>query len=110
MDASNHGSTGENLAGHPDRQFVRYILQGPGLGFQHSSSKLQQAGSNMSIKHPKVVSDYIAEELAAGRLVELSAETAGLKIHCSLIGIIPKKNKLGRWHLIVDFSLPKMLV
>lgn len=102
----------KQLAGHPDRQFVRYILQGLDqgfrIGFQHSSSRLQQAGSNMWIKDPKVVSDYIAEELAVGRLVELSADEAiGLKIHCSPIGIIPKKNKPGRWRLIVDLSSPE---
>ena len=50
----------------------------------------------MPIKNPEMVSDYIAEELSAGRLVELSAEEAtNLNIHCSLIGIIPKKNKPG---------------
>ena len=28
-------------------------------------------------------------------------------IHCSPIGIIPKKNKLGKWRLIVDLSSPE---
>ena len=102
----------EALTGHPDQQFVRYILQGWDhgfrIGFQHSSSRLQQAGSNMPIKNPEVVSDYIAKELSAGRLVELSAEeAASLNIHCSPIGIIPKKNKPGRWRLIVDLSSPE---
>ena len=62
----------------------------------------------MSIEEPEVVSEYIAEELAAGRLTELSADQAtSLKIHCSPIGIIPKKDKLGKWRLIVDLSSPK---
>ena len=74
------------LIEHPDRQFLGYTVRGWDQGFhirfQHSSSKLQQAGSNMSIKDPKVVSDYIAEELSVGRLVELSADEAtSLKIH-----------------------------
>lgn len=43
----------------------------------------------MSIKNPEVVSDYIAEELSAGRLIKLSAdEAASLNIHCSPIGIV----------------------
>ena len=86
------------LAGHPDRQFVSYVLQGWNqgfrIGFQHSSSSLRQAVSNIPINNPEVVPSYIAEELAAGRLIKLSADKAtSLNIHCSPIGIIPKKNK-----------------
>ena len=102
----------EALAGHPDRQFVSYVLQGWNqgfrIGFQHSSSSLRQAASNMPINNPEVVSGYIAEELSAGRLIKLSADEAtSLNIHCSPIGIIPKKNKPGKWRLIVDLSSPE---
>ena len=57
-----------------------------------------------------MVSDYIVEELSAGRLVDLelsSEEATRLNIHCSPIGIIPKKNKPGKWRLIVDLSSPE---
>ena len=38
-------------------------------------------------------------------MVELTEEeVADLKVHCSPIGIIPKKNK---WRLIVDLSFPE---
>lgn len=48
------------------------------------------------------------EELQAGRLVELTeTEAKALDVHCSPIGIIPKKNKSGRWRLIVDLSAPE---
>ena len=61
----------------------------------------------MPIKDPEVVSDYIAEEQSVGRLVELSSDEAiSLKIHCSPIGIIPKKDT-REWHLIVNLSLPE---
>ena len=61
----------------------------------------------MSIDNPQVVSDYIAEELTTNRLIEFSVEEAeSLGIHCSPIGIIPKKNKPGKWRLIVDLSSP----
>lgn len=51
-----------------------------------------------------MVTDYLVEELAENRLVELSAEEAdSLGI---LIGISPKKNKPGKWRLIMDLSSP----
>jgi hypothetical protein len=62
--------------------------------------------SNMRIGEPSVVSDYIRDELSAGRLVELAEEEAAeWNVHCSPIGIIPK-NKPGKWRLIVDLSAP----
>lgn len=52
---------------------------------------------------PEVVSKY----MAANRLVCLSEEQAAqLMIHCSPFGVIPKKNKLNIWRLIVDLSSP----
>ena len=46
-----------------------------------------QAGDNMKIAQPQVVSDYIGEELQAGRLVELTeAEAAALNVHCRQVG------------------------
>lgn len=33
-------------------------------------------------------------------------EASALNIHCSPMGIIPKKNKPGKWRSIVDFSSP----
>ena len=62
----------------------------------------------MRIGEPSVVSDYIRDELSAGRLVELAEEeeAAEWNVHCSPIGIFPKKNKPGKWRLIVDLSSP----
>ena len=65
----------------------------------------------MAVSNPQVISDYIAEELAADRLIELIIEEAkNLGIHCSPIGIIPKKNKPGKWRLMWTFPLQQMLV
>ena len=52
-----------------------------------------------------MVSDYIRDELSTGRLVELAEEeeAAEWNVHCSPI---PKKNKPGKWRLIVDLSSP----
>ena len=100
------------LASHPDQQFAGLILEGLSsgfrVGFQHHSSQLRQANSNMRITQPQVVSDYIKDELQAGRLVELTkTEAEAWNVHCSPIGIIPKKNKPGKWRLIVDLSAPE---
>ena len=58
--------------------------------------------------HPEVVSDYIAAELALGRIAELGPlETAkDLGIHTSPFGVIPKKHKPDKWRLILDLSSP----
>ena len=100
------------LANHPDQKFAGFILEGLSagfrVGFQHGSSLLRQASRNMRITEPQVVSDYIRDELQAGRLVELTeTEAEAWGVHCSPIGIIPKKNKPGKWRLIVDLSAPE---
>jgi hypothetical protein len=54
------------------------------------------------------VSEYLANELKLNRVVKLTdIETKQMNIHCSPFGLIPKKNKPGRWRLIVDLSAPE---
>ena len=61
----------------------------------------------MRISEPQVDSDYIGE-LQVGRLVQISEmEGAAWNVPCSPIGIIPKKNKPGKWRLIVNLSSPE---
>ena len=58
--------------------------------------------------HSGVVSEYLAKELHLNRLVRFPRSKAeALGIHCSPIGVIPKKNKPGKWRLIVDLSSPE---
>ena len=59
--------------------------------------------------HPEVVSEYIATELALGRIAEVGlAETAKKSgIHTSPFGVIPKKHKSNKWRLILDLSSPQ---
>ena len=56
--------------------------------------------------NPQVVDNYLAEELAAGKLLSLHL---GVKPHTSPIGLIPKAHQPGRFHLIVDLSVPEGL-
>lgn len=102
----------KGLANHPDQRFAKYVLQGLSegfrVGFQYQTNQLQQSHRNMLITQPTVVGEYILNELEANRLAVLSPEEAiAAAIHCSPIGIIPKKNKPGKWRLIVDLSTPE---
>ena len=59
--------------------------------------------------HPDVVSDYIATELALGRIADAGPGEAAkeLGIHSSPFGVIPKRQKPGKWRLILDLSSPE---
>ena len=103
--------------GHEDQTFVKYILQGiaegfrVGFNYQQHTASLQSCRRNMvsAAQAPQVVSDYLTEEVALNRVMELPLEEAAGKIgvHCSPFGVIPKKNKPGKWRLIVDLSSPE---
>lgn len=100
------------LASHLSSQsFMGYISRGLTHGFQtgyqHGDSKLQQSHNIMPISNAPAVTEYNRTEVETGRLVEVPQEEATkLKVHCSPIGIIAKQSKPGKWHLIVDLSLP----
>ena len=86
----------QSLSEHPDQQFAHYILKGLGegfrIGFQYKHAHLKQCSSNLVIKDPLVVSEYLDTELCLNYLVKLSdKEAEEIGIHCSPIGIIPKK-------------------
>ena len=59
--------------------------------------------------HPEVVSEYIATELALGRIAEVGLVETVKKsgIHTSPFGVIPKKHKSNKWSLILDLSSPQ---
>ena len=100
------------LAGHPDKNFASFVLKGLEegfrIGFNHREAKLQSCNRNMPCEVPEVVTDYLLQELRLGRLIRLSEAEANLSgIHCSPIGVIPKKHKPGKWRLIVDLSSPE---
>ena len=56
-------------------------------------------------QYPSVVDEYLSAKLAQGRIVEFSEEVKN--IHFSPFGVTPKKNKPGKWRLIVDLSAPE---
>lgn len=99
------------LAQHPDQRFAQYILHGLEhgfrIGFQHGKAPLQQAGYNLQCPEPSIVSEYLSNELKLNRVIKLTkTEARQMKIHISPFGLIPKKNKPGKWRLIIDLSAP----
>ena len=103
----------ELLQEHPDKKFAGYILRGIGngfrIGFDPGQCVLKDRPSNMlsAEERPEIVTEYLREELALGRLVELNAYTArSIGMHTSPFGVIPKKGKPNKWRLILDLSSP----
>ena len=105
---------GQELAEHPDRWFVNYILTGIEHGFRigfGGRSEVLHCGTRNMVsaeEHSQVVDEYIATEMALHCLVRI--DTLGVqradRVHCSPFGVIPKKGKPNRWRLIVNLSAP----
>ena len=97
----------QELASHPDRYYVAYLLEGIAKGFRIGFNRrcsLYSCSNNMPIKDPAVVSEYLQREVQLGRMHR--HEVKSPKIHLSPLGAIPKKHKPGKWRLIVDLSSP----
>ena len=100
------------LSPHPDRRYVRYLVDGIRNGFHigcgADRSQLRSAKRNMlsAENHPSVIERYLREELSHGRLMEIQPPLAE-RVHISKFGVIPKKHQAGKWRLIVDLSSPE---
>ena len=81
----------------------RGCLQGFRIGFDRSCRLRPARGNFQSVtNNPSVVSRYIAEEVAAGRLEVSHSPTT----RTNPIGLIPKPHRPGEFRLIVDLSAP----
>ena len=99
------------LQSHPDQQRVVYVLegirQGFKLGFNHTPY-LRSAKRNKKSAddHPEVIDEYLANEIALGRVAGPFSHAPIPNLHISSFGVIPKNNQPGKWRLIVDLSSP----
>ena len=99
---------------NPDREFTAYLLQGLRegfrIGFDYSRvTLLRPAKANMvsAGEHPTVVTQYLLDECANGRVIgPLEREAAEQVRQISRFGVIPKGHTPGKWRLIVDLSAP----
>ena len=98
------------LSDHPDREFSKFILEGIANGFLigfNRSQQLQPAATNLQRTKPQIVTEYLDREVALNRMWRCPTGYLPKGIHISPIGLIPKKNKPGKWRMIVDLSAPR---
>jgi len=100
-----------DLAGHPDQWAVTYVLEGLQHGFRlgfHPVRRLKPAKKNKpsAFQNPKVIDDYLAIEVARGRVAGPFPSPPLPNLQVSSFGVIPKKGQPGKWRLIVDLSSP----
>ena len=100
------------LRNHPDKQFVDYIVNGLVQGFHIGVDPIHRCTlckDNMrsAYEHPQPVEDYLATELAAGRIAGPFDPHELQEVIVSRFGVIPKTNQAGKWRLILDLSSPK---
>ncbi len=101
-----------HLLGHPDRCQVNYVLsgfrQGFRIGFQPNVKKLKSASSNCpsAFEQSNIIDEYLTTEIQAGRVLGPLPTPPLSYLHVSRFGVIPKKNKINAWRLILDLSYP----
>ena len=91
--------------------YVGYILLGIADGFRigfNPRQKLKPARKNMrsALENLEVVKSYLQAEKDANRLLG-PFPVGEIGAHISRFGVIPKKHKPGKWHLILDLSHPE---
>ena len=99
----------QELATHPDKHYVSYIMDGISNGFRigfNIRCRLQPPLANTMTKNTAVISEYLQREVSLGRMQKHVVPFEGNQMHISPIGAIPKWNKPGKWRLIVDLSSP----
>lgn len=83
------------LDAHPDKDFVAYILQGISKGFRIGydyTRRVKRASGNLlsASQNPEVVTKYIQEEVALGRILGPLEPDLSARVHVSPFGVIPK--------------------
>ena len=89
------------LEPHPDKAFSSYILQGIRCGFRigfNYDQPIHPTSSNLQSSNPAVISDYLEREFSLTRMWKFPRHYSPPGIHISPLGVIPKKNKPGKYH------------
>ena len=101
----------ELLGGHPDawyREFiVRGIREGFRIGYHGNQLKLRSRLHNMKSvdEHPIVVDNFLDDKGIARVGSPQTAKEMG--VHCSPFGVIPMRNRVNKFQLIMDLSAPE---
>ena len=102
----------QHLAKHPNRQLVKFFLEGLSkgfrIGFEYTSIVLKSAQSNIASarSHANVVDEYLKTEIELTRVAGPFPPEAIHNGHISRFGVIPKHHQPNKWRLIVDLSYP----
>ena len=101
----------EALEGHPDHRFKDYIVrgirQGLRIGFNRRLGSAPRAcrwNIRSAYEHPEVVSQYLAQECRAARVLGPFLASPVAQLQISNFGVIPKRHQPGRWRLILNLS------
>ena len=101
------------LIAHPDQAYANYIAEGLKNGFRIGFSYQSALLTSRTANHPScrarptVVSERIAAELSAGRLLGPLPAALRPVVHISPMGLVPKPHQPGKFRLIVDLSTPR---
>ena len=96
------------LKGHPDKDFVAYILVGISHGVHVGADRSKairssKEGNLPSVRqHPALVQEHVAAERADRKLLGPLPPPLAEACQVSPIGLIPKPHQPGKWRLIVD--------
>ncbi|KAK3752126.1 hypothetical protein QZH41_019254, partial [Actinostola sp. cb2023] len=107
-----YDSFARELQSHPDQGRVSFVLDGIRHGFKlgfDSSPPLRSAKRNKKSAEdqPAVIDEYLANEVALGRVAGPFSHPPIPSLHISSFGVIPKSGQPGKWRLIVDLSSPE---
>ena len=99
----------QELRHHPDKKYIKYILQGIEEGFKiefSDSQILQPSTSNLSTPNPSVITDYLAKEVFLNRMWKYPLmqppQDSYQPSRC-----YSQEKKTGKYRLIMDLSSPK---
>ena len=99
----------EMLRTYPNKAITEFFITGLQhgfkIGFNNPPSQLHSARKNL-LQHPKVVDDYLKQEIAEHRVIGPFFREAIPAAHISRFGVIPKHHTPNKWRLIVDLSHP----
>ena len=104
-----HSRFGRELAHHPNKAWVSWLLQsinkGVSLGYMGPRGPRTTPNLPSTHLHPDIVTAELQKECAAGRVIGPSSVPPLANLKCSGVGVVPKKN--GKWRMIHHLSAPQ---
>ena len=74
------------------------------VGYDGPRSPIKATNLASAYKYPHIIDTELAKECAAGRILGPFSSSPLPNLHCSGLGVVPKKN--GKWRMIMHLSAP----